>query len=154
VSALLARLFAWDDWANREVTAALEGAGTPPARSVRILAHVLGAEWLWLSRLRQEEKRVPVWPEWDLVECRAQIGPLREEWIRLLDSLSGSGLGREVSYVNSKGEPWTNGAGDILLHVVFHSGYHRGQIASDMRSAAFEPAYTDFIHAVRQGKLD
>jgi uncharacterized damage-inducible protein DinB len=59
-----------------------------------------------------------------------------------------------VSYVNSKGEPWTNRAEDILLHVVFHSAYHRGQIASDMRPAGLQPAYTDFIHAIRSGKLD
>jgi len=40
---------------------------------------------------------------------------------------------------------------DILTHVLFHSAYHRGQIALQMRASALEPAYTDFIHAVRQG---
>jgi uncharacterized damage-inducible protein DinB len=34
-----------------------------------------------------------------------------------------------------------------------HSAYHRGQIAADMRAAGFEPVYTDFIHAVRQGYI-
>ena len=58
-----------------------------------------------------------------------------------------------VAYRNSKGEPWTSTVGDILTHVVTHSAYHRGQVASELRAAGFEPAYTDFIHAVRQGFL-
>jgi uncharacterized damage-inducible protein DinB len=32
---------------------------------------------------------------------------------------------------------------------VLSSAYHRGQIAADLRTAGFTPAYTDFIHAVR-----
>jgi uncharacterized damage-inducible protein DinB len=43
---------------------------------------------------------------------------------------------------------------EILTHLVIHSAYHRGQIASDLRAAGQEPAYTDYIHAVRQGLLE
>jgi len=43
--------------------------------------------------------------------------------------------------------------GDILTHVLLHSAYHRGQIAVDLRAAGLTPAYTDYIHAVRQGKI-
>jgi uncharacterized damage-inducible protein DinB len=42
----------------------------------------------------------------------------------------------------------------MLTHVLFHSAYHRGQIALQMRASGMEPAYTDFIHAVRQGFVD
>jgi uncharacterized damage-inducible protein DinB len=37
--------------------------------------------------------------------------------------------------------------------VVIHSAYHRGQIAADVRAAGHEPAYTDFIHATRTGRV-
>jgi uncharacterized damage-inducible protein DinB len=63
----------------------------------------------------------------------------------------GSSISRRVAYTNSKGEEWTSGVEDILTHVTIHSAYHRGQIASDLRAAGHTPAYTDFIHAVRQG---
>jgi uncharacterized damage-inducible protein DinB len=53
--------------------------------------------------------------------------------------------------VNSKGEPYTSSVEDILTHVVFHGAYHRGQIAAKMRESGLEPAYTDYIHAIRQG---
>ena len=39
-------------------------------------------------------------------------------------------------------------------HVVIHSAYHRGQIASDVRASGGVPAYTDYIHAVRQGLIE
>ena len=53
--------------------------------------------------------------------------------------------------MNSKGEPYTSSVEDILTHVVFHGAYHRGQIAAKMRESGLEPAYTDYIHAIRQG---
>jgi len=59
-------------------------------------------------------------------------------------------LAEAVDYKNSKGEPWRNRVEDVLTHVIMHSAYHRGQIAMEMRAAGMEPAYTDFIHAVRQ----
>jgi uncharacterized damage-inducible protein DinB len=43
---------------------------------------------------------------------------------------------------------------DVLTHVLFHSAYHRGQIALQMRASGAEPAYTDFIHAVRKGFVE
>jgi uncharacterized damage-inducible protein DinB len=59
-----------------------------------------------------------------------------------------------ISYKNTKGEPWTDTVQDILTHVLMHSAYHRGQIASQMRASGQTPAYTDFIHAVRQGLIE
>jgi uncharacterized damage-inducible protein DinB len=59
-----------------------------------------------------------------------------------------------VTYNNSRGERWTSKIEDILQHVVMHSAYHRGQIAIDMRAAGLVPAYTDFIHAVRQSNIE
>ena len=53
-------------------------------------------------------------------------------------------------YTNSRGEAWTSTVEEILTHVVIHSAYHRGQIASDVRASGGVPAYTDYIHAVRQ----
>ena len=148
----LRRLFAYDDWANRETLASLRASGpAPPPLAVRRMAHVVGCEWLWLSRLKGEEKPMAVWPELTLADCEREMGRLAAAWRAHLAGLSEEGLSRRVIYVNSKGEPWESATGDILMHAVMHSGYHRGQIASDLRAAGFEPAYTDFIHAVRQG---
>ena len=65
--------------------------------------------------------------------------------------LSPERLAERISYTNSKGERWTSTVEEILTHLVIHSAYHRGQIAADVRGAGQTPAYTDYIHAVRQG---
>jgi uncharacterized damage-inducible protein DinB len=146
----LHRLFAYDDWANREVLAALRNAPNPAARSLKLIAHVLSAEGLWLARINQENPSLPVWPELTLAQCEAEANKLGVSWSSYLDDCEESRLSRQIKYVNSKGESWTGQIDDILLHVITHSAYHRGQIASDMRAAGLTPAYTDFIHAVRQ----
>ena len=76
---------------------------------------------------------------------------MARRWTEYLGELKARSLAARVEYVNSKGEPWTSAVGDVLTHVVTHSAYHRGQIATDMRASGLEPAYTDFIHSVRQG---
>ena len=146
----LHRLFAYDDWANREVLAALRNAANPPARSLKLIAHVLSAEELWLARLNQQKAVLPVWPELTLAQCETEADALSASWTSYLEGCEASALSRQIKYVNSKGESWTSQVDDILLHVITHSAYHRGQIASDMRGAGLAPAYTDFIHAVRQ----
>lgn len=148
----LRKLFTYDTWANREVLARLKESGNPSERSRKLLAHMLSAERLWLERLEQKPQTLPVWPDMTLEQCEKEIAALASKW---RDRLSdGADLSREVAYKNSKGENWTSREDDILLHVITHSAYHRGQIASDLRAAGITPAYTDFIHAVRQGCLE
>ncbi|HKN34639.1 MAG TPA: DinB family protein [Terriglobales bacterium] len=146
----LRRLFRYDEWANREVIASLKAAGRPPARSPQLIAHVLGTEYEWFSRIEGSRSPLVVWPDLEVAECDEHAGHLHTMWSNYLDNSMGEHLSRPVSYKNSKGESWTNSVEDILMHVVMHSAYHRGQIAADMRAAGYTPAYTDFIHGVRQ----
>ena len=148
----LARLLRYDVWANDETLRALN-QGEPPSRSLRWMAHIIGAEFLWLARLRGTASRLPVWPDLSLEECRAALKELSPALLEFDLNRLGP-LARRVSYVNSKGEPWSSTVEDILTHLVIHSAYHRGQIASDSRNAGQEPAYTDYIHAARQGFIE
>jgi uncharacterized damage-inducible protein DinB len=147
----LLRLFDYDDWANRETLRSLVAVSAPPETSRRRMAHILGTEWLWLARLKGKKSPMPVWPDLTFEQCGQETERLRAAWREHFAGLTEESFSRRVAYVNSKGEPWESAAGDMLEHTVMHSVYHRGQIASDLRAAGFEPAYTDFIHAVRQG---
>jgi uncharacterized damage-inducible protein DinB len=148
------REFAHDDWANREVLSALRALLDPPEGCVRWLAHVAGAELLWLARLRGEPSPVAVWPSFTLAELGPRIDEARSQWRRLLDETDEHALASEIRYVNSKGEPWSSLVQDVLSHVLLHGAYHRGQIASALRAAGFEPPVTDFIHARRSGLVE
>ncbi len=144
------RLFAYDTWANREVLSRLQTSGTPPSRSIQLLSHILSAERLWLERIERRKQTYPVWPDFSIIKCEAEATELTQLWRKYLGGIEPAQLAEIIKYTNTKGEAWSNSVSDILMHVVMHSAYHRGQIASDMRAAGHTPAYTDFIHGVRQ----
>ena len=150
----LRRQFAYDDWANREVLAGLRASAHPSVRPRQLLAHILSAERLWLERIRSQPQSLPVWPDFTLDQCEEQIVNFARLSREFLDQISPAGLSQTVVYKNSKGEPWTSTVEDILTHALLHSAYHRGQIASQVRAGGEQPAYTDFIHAVRQGLVE
>jgi uncharacterized damage-inducible protein DinB len=150
----LRKLFLYDDWANREVLQGLAASQAPSVRSIRLLAHILSAQKLWFERLKGQPQSLPVWPEYELTECEALLAELAGSWRSYFETADESELERGVPYKNSKGEAFNSRVEDILTHVAMHGSYHRGQIAAVMRASGFTPAYTDFIHAVRQSFVE
>jgi uncharacterized damage-inducible protein DinB len=150
MSAELVRLLEYDIWANN---ASLDSLcqGPPPARSLRWMSHIIGAEHLWLARILRRTSPLAVWPDLTIDDCARELREVSAAWQEYIPQPDPAALAREVSYTNSQGEEWTSTVQDILTHITIHSAYHRGQIASDLRAAGLTPAYTDFIHAVRQG---
>jgi len=149
----LSRLLAYDRWANQEVLRGLEATPNPPAQALRFFAHLVAAEWLWLSRIKQDGRRIVVWPELSAAECESHCRIVEDEWRGYFASLTEECLQRTVPYQNSKGEPFENTVEDIMTHILLHSAYHRGQIATAMRAAGLTPAYTDYIEGVRRHSL-
>ena len=149
------RMFAYDSWANRQCLAAMEAAALVSSTTLLgRMAHILSAEKLWLERLLHQSQSLPVWPTASLQECLALTDEMATLWQNYLTPLPPGAFSANVEYRNSKGEPWSSRVEDVLTHVLMHSAYHRGQVALEMRAAGMEPAYTDFIHAVRQGFLE
>ena len=95
-----------------------------------------------------------VWPTLPLTECEGQLRELSRAWQACIDGLTSESLGQQIRYTNSKGEDWSNAVGDVLTHVVLHSSYHRGQIASSLGRAGEAAAYSDYIECVRRGYLE
>ena len=156
------RMFGYDDWANRECLAAMRSARSVSTETVGRMAHILSAQKLWLERILKQPQSMPVWPASTTEDCLRLADEMSSAWLNYLaefttkleSQLPSRSLDERVEYRNSKGEPWSGRVEDILTHVLFHSAYHRGQIAFEMRASGTEPAYTDFIHAVRQGLVE
>ncbi len=148
------RNFAYDYWANRECLSALSAAGPAPPKVLRLIAHTLSAQMLWLERLQRVPQSVAVWPSSTLEDCGALADEMLSAWKNYLTNLSADDLEKQIDYRNSKGEAWSSRIKDVLTHVLMHSAYHRGQVALEMRAAGLQPAYTDFIHGVRQGFVE
>jgi uncharacterized damage-inducible protein DinB len=152
------RMFAYDDWANRECLTAMRAVNPLPADAVGRLAHILSAQKLWIERILKQPQSMPVWPGSTIDDCAALADEMSIAWqnylSRVANPFAPGSLDDKVEYRNSKGELWRSRVEDILMHVLFHSAYHRGQIASQMRASGLTPAYTDFIYAVRQGFVE
>jgi uncharacterized damage-inducible protein DinB len=148
------RQFVYDAWANREVLQGIKASGGETARPLQLLAHILAAKSLWLERLQSKPQSLPVWPELTLAQCEAESEKINVSWQDYLNGLASSQLQETISYKNTQGQLWSSVVQDILTHVIMHGAYHRGQIATAMRASGLTPAYTDFIHAVRQGLIE
>lgn len=148
----LQRSVEFNNWANQQAGNALAALDQPPPRAVRICAHIIGAERLWLSRLHREQAP-EVWPELTASQCAAEATSVASDWTAYMAALDANRLDDSIDYVNSMGEPWSSTIVDILAHVTHHASYHRGQIAVLIAAAGHEPPYVDFIHATRQGLI-
>jgi uncharacterized damage-inducible protein DinB len=148
------KMLVYDAWANAEIVSELETISNPPPRSLRWLAHILSAEILWLERLQHKPQTYPVWPEFNLSQCKVESKKLAAIWKAYLSSLGESGLDETIAYKNSQGEAFTSKKGDVVQHVIIHSTHHRGQIVADLRASRYNPPYIDFIHAVRKNLLE
>ena len=89
----LRRLFAHDAWANRVALESVAELAAPPARALRWLGHLAGAEALWLARLDGLASPIAVWPTLSLEECRIELTRLAEGWQLYLGTAHRGGPG-------------------------------------------------------------
>jgi uncharacterized damage-inducible protein DinB len=150
------QLYAYNRWANRRVlapAAALSaeergrdlGSSFPSLQAT--LAHVLGAEWIWLERWNgRSPSGLP--GDWDLSEWPA----LERRWneveaaqARFVAALAEPDLQRAVDYRTTDGTPYVAPLGQLLRHVVNHSTYHRGQVVTMLRQLGAAAPSTDLV---------
>jgi uncharacterized damage-inducible protein DinB len=135
-------------WADERVLESLRQPAVP-RRALDLYAHVLGAEHVWLARLEQRPRTVPVWPVMTLDDCERLARENRDAFRAYAERLTSADLGRAVHYRNSAGQEFDSAIEDILVHVAMHGSYHRGQVTLLVRDAGAEPQPTDFIAFVR-----
>jgi uncharacterized damage-inducible protein DinB len=155
------QLYDYNAWANRraiEAAAALTPEQfTKPLgssfTSVRdTLAHIHGAEWVWLERF---QGRSPA----SLPDCKefANLASLRERWLeheaRLLGFVRGlaqADLDRVMEYKTLKFGVYRNPLWQSMQHLVNHGTYHRGQVTTLLRQLGAQPILTDLMHFYRE----
>jgi uncharacterized damage-inducible protein DinB len=145
----LQRLFEHMAWADAKAVAAVQKAKGASKLAHSELAHVLGCEHVWLTRLEQRPATVAVWPSLSVDECVALAEENREKFAVFLEHQDAESLERTVHYRNSAGAEFDTKVSDILLHVALHGSYHRGKVAAALRGDGAEPAPTDYIGFVR-----
>jgi uncharacterized damage-inducible protein DinB len=102
-------------WANARTLAALGETGP---NEVRLVAHMLEAERIYLARMRGEDPwPQDFWPALDSDACAALAAELTDCYRAFLASLTADDLGRRVRYRNSRGTEFHTAVADLLTHV-------------------------------------
>ncbi len=109
------------------------------------LVHIYQADRIWLSRLDGS-------PRLTLADFNETLTlePLAEAWAKIhagLQSWAGALTEEAVigtlKYVNIQGHAYELPVWQVILHVVNHASYHRGQITTMLRQLNHKPIVTD-----------
>lgn len=153
--ALVRELYAYHRWANRrlfDVAAAL-----PPGLATRdmgrhwsmptvhgMLAHIYGADFIWLSRWKgSSPARIPGPDDFAaLADLRARWDALEAEQQAYVEGLGEADLARPVTYRNTEGAQFTVALGPLLQHVANHATHHRSEVATMVTLLSSSPPDT------------
>lgn len=154
-------LYDYNAWANRR---ALEAAGKVTTEeflrpmgssfgSLRdTLAHIYGAEVIWLERFQgRSPAALP-----DVTQFH-DLSSLREKWLEheahllaFVSRLTQEDLNRVMEYKTLKFGVYRNPLWQSMQHVVNHGTYHRGQVTTLLRQLNAQPILTDLMHFYRE----
>jgi uncharacterized damage-inducible protein DinB len=147
-------LYRYNAWANRRIMACLERQQVEDEKILSILGHLVAAQFIWLCRIKDLPKsQYALWGKYSLAELRAMVEESADLWLSFLDEHNT--FDRVLKYTNFVGDYYENNVRDIMIHLVNHGTYHRGQIALLLRDKGFEPVNTDLItyDRVKLGQL-
>jgi uncharacterized damage-inducible protein DinB len=124
------------------------GGSFPSLRAT--LAHMVWAEWLWIERWEGGDAKLPDgWEGWGVAELRRMLGAVAARQDAFVDGLSDGESGRELRYRDRAGNAFRSRIDHMLVHVVNHATYHRGQLAAQFRLLGHVPPSTDFVKYTR-----
>lgn len=114
------------------------------------LAHVYGADRMWLGRIQGNPPARLVDPDLD-----HRLAVLQHDWPALLDRWQAWGAAVQdpaapVHYADLQGNPHATPIWQIVLHVVNHGTHHRGQAAAMIRALGHSPPPLDLIRYYRE----
>jgi len=154
---LLRQLAAYNAWANQKLCEVLI---TLPEELLKqempssfssihlTLLHMWDAESIWWQRMKLQEVVVPPGTNFSGRTAEAALGLLHqnklwEEWILSVNEM---GLEHVFSYYNTKRELFKQPIYQVVLQVMNHGTYHRGQLVNMMRQLGQQKIpQTDFI---------
>ncbi len=142
-------LFDYNDWANKAAALSIKKTTNIDDHAVSLFAHIINAQKLWLSRALGQSHKINPWQSLSLDESIILSAQSTKDWQGFLKDMTETDFDVKVNYTNSKGDQYSSTIKQILIQVINHASYHRGQIASIVRKSGGTPALTDYIVFVK-----
>ena len=147
------KLFDYNKWANDKVRLNIQNQNINDESILKLFSHIVLSEQIWMLRIEGSDYlNKNFWKALSLSECGNIIKENENKYKKFIVSLTEDKSLKVITYKNSKGIQYTNSIYDTLTHVFFHSSYHRGQIAKEIRRLNKEPVLTDYIAFIREIK--
>jgi uncharacterized damage-inducible protein DinB len=154
-------LYDYNSWANHRLLDAssalsneqfLKPLGSSFSSVRDTLAHICGAEWIWMERFQggspsalPDVRQFP-----DAASLRAHWAPQEQSLLAFIRNLTHDAINCVMEYRTLKFGVYRNPMWQSLQHVVNHGTYHRGQVTTMLRQQGAQPLLTDMIHFYRE----
>jgi uncharacterized damage-inducible protein DinB len=134
----------YNEWANRRVLNAITTQHVTDEKILSLFSHQMSANYLWLHRIKGlPPPPYELWKTYSPDELSRMVTEVSASWLDFIRD--NDDFDRMLKYKNYTGDPYENNVEHIMMHLVNHGTYHRGQIALLMRMQGLEPVNTDFI---------
>lgn len=158
----LRSLFGYKSWANRELFALLADVPSEHAEHlhtcIRTLNHIYVVDRIFRAHLSGEPrpfdatntKSTPT-----LAQLQSDVAATDTWYEQHVASLSADKLVEVIEFQFTDGDSGRMSREEILLHVITHGGYHRGNVGQVLKSLSIAPPrdlYTKFLHLGRRGQ--
>jgi uncharacterized damage-inducible protein DinB len=136
--------YSYNAWANRSIFECLEKQSVNDEKILTILGHLVSANFIWLNRIKGLPKsEYKLWGQYTLPQLKIMIEEADKLWMEFIGSTDD--FNRILKYNNYVGDYFENNVEQIMIHLVNHGSYHRGQVAMLLRQKGLEPVNTDYI---------
>jgi uncharacterized damage-inducible protein DinB len=154
--ATLKSLFAYKAWADSELFTLL--AALPPAHSeplhtcIRTLNHIHVVDRIFRAHLSAQPRPFDATNTQDtpsLADLRRGVEATDAWYLDHVRGLDDAALQQTLAFTFTDGDAGRMTREEILLHVITHGGYHRGNVGQVLKSISVAPPrdlYTKFLH--------
>jgi uncharacterized damage-inducible protein DinB len=152
----LRSLFAYKAWANGELfqlLATLPASQAEPLHTcIRTLNHIYVVDRIFRAHLAGEPRpfdatNTPATPS--LSQLHGEVEATDAWFVNYVAQLTEPALSQALAFEFTDGDAGQMTREEILLHVVTHGGYHRGNVGQVLKSISVAPPrdlYTKFLH--------
>lgn len=136
--------YQYNAWANRKIVDCLKKQSVADEKILTVFGHLMAANFIWLHRIKDLPKsEFKLWGKYDLDGLSKMVDQADKEWMEFINASQNFDL--VLKYKNYVGQYFENNVQQIMIHLVNHGTYHRGQISMLLRQKGFDPVNTDFI---------
>ncbi|CAN5428241.1 DinB family protein [soil metagenome] len=158
----LHKLASYNLWANKRISEYIVNAGEHKADEViessfpgirKTLYHLWDGQEIWMMRLNG--KSANSWPSHHftgtLADATLALVKNSEEYVRFAENITVQSAQEVLNYNAMDGSVFSNSLEDVLMHIMNHSTFHRGQLITMLRITGFTSVgSTDFIRFIRE----